>query len=667
MQLHRVSWLALIAALILGTSPCWAVKPLITELGRARDWSVARFGDGRKPPAAEPPFSFKYGGKPSTEFIKTWKVEHRSRRLNDAASERTVTYEDAATGIVLTCRAIQYHAFPTVEWVLSLKNTGAADTPIIADIQALDASFVRSVDGEFTLHSIKGDACTPDSYQPYLNTMGPGFSKHLAPDGGRPTNGQFPYWNIASSGGGFIAVVGWPGQWAAQFDRDGERSLRIRAGQELTSFKLHSGEEVRSPLVVLQFYEGDWMRGQNLWRNWMVAHNIPRPGGKLVPTHYGACWSVDLHPDAATELAVMNGFLRENVKLNFWFIDAGWYPGKGNWFETTGTWEVDGQRFPKGIREVSDHARANGMQFVLWFEPERAWARTWITENHPDWVLGGKNGGLVNLGNRDAWRWVAKRIDNLITKQGVDVYRQDFNIDPLGYWRGNDAKDRQGLTEIRHVTGYLAFWDELLRRHPNLWLDSCASGGRRNDLETLRRSVPLLRSDAFGDTVTQQCHTYGLSLWVPYYGSGLGASDVYWFRSCIFPASRVGWDARKKDLDYALLHGMIAEFHKVEPYLLADYYPLTPYSLEKNVWIAWQFDQPESGGGVVQAFRRETCREPSITLKLRGLAPESSYAVENMDTGRADALTGRELMNDGLRVKTTDCPGSAIFVYRKAP
>lgn len=26
-------------------------------------------------------------------------------------------------------------------------------------------------------------------------------------------------------------------------------------------------------------------------------------------------------------------------------------------------------------------------------------------------------------------------------------------------------------------------------------IDSCASGGRRNDLETLRRAVPLLRSD----------------------------------------------------------------------------------------------------------------------------------------------------------------------------
>jgi alpha-galactosidase len=331
----------------------------------------------------------------------------------------------------------------------------------------------------------------------------------------------------------------------------------------------------------------------------------------------------------------------------------------------TGTWEVDKERFPKGIREISDHTRANGMQFVLWFEPERAWKGTWLAENHPEWILGGKNGGLVNLGDADAWKWIVERIDSLIVSEGIDVYRQDYNIDPLGYWRGHDAEDRQGITEIKYVTGYLAYWDELLRRHPKLWIDTCASGGRRNDLETLRRSVPLLRSDAFGDAITQQCQTYGLSLWVPYFGSGQGTSDVYWFRSCIFPASRIGWDTRKTDLDYALLKRMIAEFHKVEPYLLGDFHPLTPYSLEKNAWIAWQYDDPKAGGGMVQAFRREESDEETQTLRLGGLEPESVYTIEDLDTGKTEKMNGRALAEQGLRVTLTTRPGAALLTYRK--
>jgi alpha-galactosidase len=641
-----------------------AVLPTSGELDEARQWTAARFERERQADDVRPFFSFTYGGKPSAELLKTWEVTRVTRELDGKRTERTLTFTDPKTGLTVRCVGVEYRDFPTVEWTLHFKNTGTADTPIIADIQAIDAAFVRTGDGEFTLHYIKGDTCATDSFQPLAEQLGPKAVKRFAPAGGRPTNGAAPYWNFATAGKGFIVALGWPGQWAAQFDRDDGKTLRIRAGQELTHFKLHPGEEARSPLVALQFYRGDWIRGQNLWRRWMVAHNIPRPGGKLVPTHYGACWSNDLHPRGDTEMAILNGYLREKIPLRFYFIDAGWYPSKRDWWTDAGTWEVDRQRFPKGIREISDRAHANGMKFVLWFEPERAGPGTWLSLNHPEWILGGKNGGLVNLGNRDAWRWIVERIDGLVKSEGVDVYRQDFNIDPLGYWRGADAADRQGITENGHVSGYLAYWDELVRRNPGLWIDSCASGGRRNDLETLRRAVPLLRSDYYESPTSQQCHTYGLSLWMPYHGSGTIQPTLYWFRSTIFPASRVGWDTRKKDLDYPLLRRMIAEFHKVEPYLLGDYYPLTPYSLEKTAWIGWQFDEPDRGGAV-QAFRREDAKDDSLVFKLQGLDANATYAVENLDDGKIAKRPGKDLMSSGVQVKIAEKPGAALFAYRR--
>ena len=47
------------------------------------------------------------------------------------------------------------------------------------------------------------------------------------------------------------------------------------------------------------------------------------------------------------------------------------------------------------------------------------------------------------------------------------------------------------------------------------------------------------------------------------------------------------------------------EWRKTVANFWGDFWPLTPYSLEGNVWMAWQFDWPEAGEGVVQAFRRE--------------------------------------------------------------
>jgi len=160
----------------------------------------------------------------------------------------------------------------------------------------------------------------------------------------------------------------------------------------------------------------------------------------------------------------------------------------------------------------------------VWFEPERVARGSWLAENRPKWVHGGQQGGLLDLGNPEARAWLTEHVE------------QDFNMDPLAFWRSGDSPDRQGVSENLHVQGYLAYWDELIRRHPGMPIDSCASGGRRNDLETLRRGLPLLRSDYLGEPFyTQQCQTYGLVQWVPYFGSGAPYKDDYTARSVWCP------------------------------------------------------------------------------------------------------------------------------------
>jgi alpha-galactosidase len=254
------------------------------------------------------------------------------------------------------------------------------------------------------------------------------------------------------------------------------------------------------------------------------------------------------------------------------------------------------------------------------------------------------------------------------------LYRQDFNMGPLNYWRKNDVADRQGMTENLHVQGYLAYWDELLRRHPGMLIDSCSGGGRRNDVETLRRAVPLLRSDyqAFdGNPVYapgNQCHTYGLSSWIPFYGQGVYYSPqqyVYCVRSHMCPSFCVCVDVRKPGIDWKLYRKLIGQWREVADAFLGDYYPLTPYSLGEDCWIAWQFDQAEQGKGAIQVFRRTKSAETKKSLRLKGLEAEATYEVRNLDGGAAVRASGKELMDAGLAVELTEQPGSAVLVYRK--
>ena len=559
---------------------------------------------------------------------------------------------------------------PTVEWTLHFRNDGAADSPIIENVRAVDTAFACKTDDTCIFHSNFGDNAVPNSYEPREEAMTAGFHKAIANAGGRATQMAFPYFNLAWKDHGAIVVIGWPGQWSADFSRDEKSGVRVVGGQELTHFRLHPGEEVRSPRVVVHLYRGDWIRGQNLWRRWMVLHNMPRPAGKVMMPMATLCtgnFYPGLMSNAKQEIAFIQQHLNAGVKIDAWWQDAGWYPCDGVTWPKTGTWEVDPGRFPKGLREVSDLVHANGMKSVVWFEPERVAADTWLSNNHPEWIFGGKAGGLLKIGEPACRAWLTDHIDGLLKSQAIDVYRQDFNIDPLSYWRAADAEDRQGISEIRHVEGYLAYWDELLKRHPGMFIDSCASGGRRNDVETMKRAVPLLRSDWYHATDGQQCQTMGLSLWFPYQGTGaIYPNDQYWFISSMVAELTFGpGGAGVTKEDLAVAKEMVELHRKMGDCFLGDFYPLTPYSQSPTVWVGWQYDQSEKGCGVVQAFRRSGCVYESARLPLHGLDLNARYAITDLRTGDASEMSGKELSERGLPVVLRERASAAVVGYRK--
>ena len=138
-----------------------AVSPNAAELANSRQWAAAKFEAG-----VEPFFSFTYDGKPSSQLLKTWEASRTSRTLDDRRTEHTIVYTDPTTGLVLRCVAIEYRDYPTVEWTLYFKNTAKQDSPILADIQALDIVVHRGRQGEFLLHHHAGSQANSADYQP---------------------------------------------------------------------------------------------------------------------------------------------------------------------------------------------------------------------------------------------------------------------------------------------------------------------------------------------------------------------------------------------------------------------------------------------------------------------------------------------------------------------
>jgi len=219
----------------------------------------------------------------------------------------------------------------------------------------------------------------------------------------------------------------------------------------------------------------------------------------------------------------------------------------------------------------------------------------------------------------------------------------------------------------------------LRRRHPGMLIDSCASGGRRNDIETMRRAVPLWRSDYAYEAIGHQCMMYGLSMWLPYHGTGTVATrnasyygsgrtpvEPYAFWSNAAQGLGLGIDIRLKDLDYSTLRRLIGQWQQIAPDYYGDFYPLTLWTRDSTVWTAWQFDRPEAGRGFVQAFRRHDSDYESARFRLLGLDTATHYIVTNCDTGQQESRSGRDLLESGLLMTITDKPGVALSTYCRA-
>ncbi len=621
-----------------------------------------------------PPFAFTYGGRPSAELLPTW--EHSVESEATAYGRRyTARWRDPATGLVVRAEAKSFDGTPAVEWLLHFENTGAQDTPLLEGIQALDAT-LRSGYGRVPLlvHRLEGDACGEQSFLPTITLLGPGEKLHMAPTGGRPSSiSAVPFFDLQYADKGLIVAVGWTGQWAADLDRAATGPTHLTAGMERTRLLLHPGETIRTPRILIMPWREDREAAHNRFRRLMLTHYAPRLNGRPVRLPVASqcfdrySWTVPEWATEAGQLAAVEAAAALGCDTH-WF-DAAWFPG--GFPNGVGNWEAKPQEFPRGLKPISEACHAKGLRFIVWFEPERVAPGSRIAREHPEFVFGGEQGGLFRLNDPEARRWLTDLLSRRIAEYGIDVYRNDFNMDPLPYWQAADAPDRQGMTEIRYVEGLYAMWDELLSRHPGLMIDNCSSGGRRIDLEMCSRSVPLWRSDTScspGHADWNQAQVAGLSQYVVLQTACAWTPVAYDFRSAQTGGLITQLDYRAADFPLARAQALVAEAKANQKYWYGDFYALTRPTTTPDHWSAYQAHRPDLDAGVVYAYRRGESPYPALALELRAVAPEGRYALEfigeDLETTERET-TGQEL-RQGLEVHLPK--GESLLVrYRRIP
>ena len=645
---------------------------------------------------SSPLFSFLYGGK------ACWELPYQSE-VTENGNERKTTYllED---GLKVTNVFKTYGAYGAYEWVNWFENTGTQDTQILSELWDCDCIFSceeetphaknpwrPDLQSSMTVYSPKGsnwdefefDSAPVLRDKKYSSLLfANGRSHEYQSSGGRSSQGLAPFFNIHQKNKGVIMAIGWTGQWNCRMSRSCDQ-LHLQSKIEDTHFLLHPGEKIRTSSVVLLPYEGSFEDSQNLWRRLVreeFSDGIKR--GRELPFCSGFWGGLE----SERIMARIDRLCEAEIPFNFMWIDAGWY-GKdtkptfnefeGDWATHTGDWTVSPLIHPKGLVDVGEKIKKKGKKFVLWFEPERVRANLSFAQDHADWLLSSQTNPsnlLLNLGNEEAFSYVLELLCERIRTQQVDCYRQDFNFEPLPYWRAADAKDRQGITEIKHIMGLYRLWDSLLARFPHLIIDNCASGGKRIDIETLRRSVPLWRSDAQcpADPYPEvtQCHGMNFSQWMPYSGTGSGRLyDTYSMRSAYAPCLTTNYAYSETEHfgedpeQVAWLKERAEEYLRIRPYFEGDIYHLTKPNADLGAWCAVQWNRPEQGDGMLQVFVREDSLYTEASLPIKKIDPKKSYRFTDLD-GDSFTVSGKELAERGLRLRIEEKRVAKIYVYQ---
>ena len=618
------------------------------------------------------PFSFVYDGKESSKLLEQWKYEEIVEKLGMDRSKSINIWTDSSTGLRVTYEVLRYNDFPAVDWVLYFENIGTHDTPVIQDVNALDVALQPPVFGQspFILHKTKGAPADPTDYEVTESFVSLGHSELLGGGGGRSSNKDLPFFKIESGGSSVIVAIGWSGQWLAEISSPSQNMLRIKAGLEKTHFILHPGEKVRSPRIVILHWQGDTLECNAQFRQLVYKHYCAeRNGKKPLPTLFcntcftrGGGWLNECN--AENQISLINAYAP--LGLEALITDAGWF--EGGWPAGAGNWNPRKDAYPNGMGPVAKAAADKGMVYGLWFEPERVVAGTELDRKHSDWVLHFPNDGgtgLLNFGLPEARDYFFGIVKGFMDLPGFRFYRQDFNMDPLPYWRANDAENRQGITEMKYIAGLYEYWDRIAAAWPDSFREECASGGRRIDIETIKRMHIHQDSDYWFDNDVDQAQIWGLSQYLPnnVFTTPINRLDDYSFHSTMATSLCLGWIADASDFDLARAKKLTDRYRSIRELLIGAWYPLLPYTRDPRQWMAMQWHRPDLDAGFLLVFRHRESPYRSIEVSLHGLKPDKDYELICDSTGEIISKSGAELMK-GFTITLSERGSSDLVEYR---
>ena len=579
----------------------------------------------------------------------------------------------SASGGLLSLMLKLYPTGAVIELTTRFENLGQHDLLLDSHIDPLC----------FTLKN------PPGNLTPYSSVQGQhGFQTA----GSLSSSREFPDWTVLQNEvtGESALIGGEPGLgilgWKATA-RPSPAGIIVRAGtlllKDTTSgpppvFELAPGEAVETPITFFALAQGDTDDAGNEAFRYLKRYVFlaPLPDAPLVT------YCIWLTEKNSEEPLLQELKLARRVGFDVFYHDATWnegasvVPGMNDWSKGLGNYNGSAEKFPHGIRNLSDAVHANGMKFGLWVDPGNVDAALVESGQIPaDWLatIDGKTLGTTHpslsptkqlcLGDPRVVAWVKKQLGDLIEKYNLDWIKWDPSSTVSYQCNRTDHGHRKTDGAYAAYLGRLEILRYLLDRFPNLSGFECDSalrfarvnpgpqgllpGGYTNEFVT----GPMVSPNVWGSLAT----------------GGIGDAGTDTLTGRWYSASALDYYLRKHfthGVTFGNVNGMSSQFLSAAPpgYVEAFQRNLLFFKQYRHLlfedvyhpklgaagWSSVQYVKEDSTESVVYIFRDKS-EDADTTIRLRGLDIKARYRVTSLNDrpGRERVLTG-EVLSSGI-------------------
>ena len=486
-----------------------------------------------------------------------------------------------------------------------------------------------------------------------------------------------------------LGTIGWTGNFRFTFEVDNVGGLRVipAINPYASDYKLRAGETFTTPeFIFTTSSTGVGQASRNL-HDWARRYQVNMGmGDRLSLLNNWENTGFDFDQKSLAELMKD----AKDLGVDMFLLDDGWfankYPRKDD-HAGLGDWDVTHSKLPEGVPGLVRDAKAAGVKFGIWVEPEMVNPKSELFEKHPDWVIQQpnretyyyRNQLVLDISNPKVQDYVFGVVDRIMTENpDVAYFKWDCNS-PITNIYSPYHKSNQGNTYIDHVRGVYNVMSRIKAKYPNLPMMLCSGGGGRMDYEALKYFTEFWCSDDT-DPYERLYIQWSLSKFFP--AKTMGSHVTNWnkktsvkFRTDVCSSCKLGFDIDLKPLkgtaDYTFVQQAVKNWTRLKPVILdGDQYRLvSPYETDHS---ALNYVSKDKSHAVLFAYNlHPRYKEPRLLkVRMQGLDPQRQYTVEeiNLMPGTQSTFdfngkrfSGDYLMKVGLDVLTPDEGTSHVF------